>query len=354
VTADAPAQLRAAPAGKAPPPPPAGGQAAGPTLDIFDAQLASGEVTFTAVTHAYLARFPAPIGLGAAGQPIFDKYWRPLVEAFEQRHGRIRESFFTTEGITASCALTDRDEIHLRFPLSCTADGTAEELLFQCERLAHDAVRLLDGSDRRRVAWQIFTVCTYLIGHLDRAASLESGQRERELVLIKREVDEARNALRDAAQRDAQIRYFQGVLLSAGLIVALLAFAGIVLEVRGLPLVEPGTILSVLVMGAVGAAVSVMYRMSFRRLVLDVMAGSRQLFRLGMVRPLIGAVLALALYFALGSRILRIEIPSGEEQRLYFYAAISFLAGFSERWAQDMLVVAEGRLKPAAREGASR
>jgi hypothetical protein len=35
---------------------------------------------------------------------------------------------------------------------------------------------------------------------------------------------------------------------------------------------------------------------------------------------------------------------------LYFYSAIAFLAGFSERWAQDMLVVTQRRIAGGTRE----
>ena len=58
--------------------------------------------------------------------------------------------------------------------------------------------------------------------------------------------------------------------------------------------------------------------------------------RLGALRPLTGAVFALALYFALQSNLLSIPIPKSNSQ-VYFYLVVGFLAGFSERVTKVLL-----------------
>ena len=294
--------------GSAPSPPRAGNESTAtpvigpdPVHTPYETALASGEVPFTLLAQVYYFRRDPPLGAGEAMLPVFHKYYPLMVNAFEDKHGRIRESYFAA-GALAAGAITDRDEIYLGFPLSATEDGVVEQLLFDAERLGHEIVRLLDGSDRRRVSARLFSLCTYLLAHLAEASKLSAARREREQAMLRSEMEQVRRALWEAAQRAAQIEYFKGMLLSVVLIVSAVGIAGIVEEVVGLPMVRPSRILTVVLMGAVGAGISVMYRMSFRRLVLDILAGRQQLFRLGMVRPAIGATLALAVYFLLESQ----------------------------------------------------
>jgi hypothetical protein len=62
---------------------------------------------------------------------------------------------------------------------------------------------------------------------------------------------------------------------------------------------------------------------------------------LGLMRPFIGALFAVALYFFIqGDLVSVFQLPDGEQAQRYFFAGLGFLAGFSERFAQDM--VAQG------------
>ncbi len=84
---------------------------------------------------------------------------------------------------------------------------------------------------------------------------------------------------------------------------------------------------------------SVMQRINSGRFDLEYDVGPTYVRFLGALRPAIGAVFGLALYFAITSRILKLfELPqAGTTGRLYALLVIAFLAGFSERWAQDTL-----------------
>lgn len=94
--------------------------------------------------------------------------------------------------------------------------------------------------------------------------------------------------------------------------------------------------------GGFGATASVSWRVTVGEfLLVDPGAGLLTLRRLGSVRPLIGAVFGVALYFALKSGFISI----GEtNQNFYFFAFLAFLAGFSERAVPDLLRAAEQRL----------
>jgi hypothetical protein len=92
--------------------------------------------------------------------------------------------------------------------------------------------------------------------------------------------------------------------------------------------------------GAVGALVSVTSRMSQHNAAIDPEFGRDTVRTLGMLRPFVGAVFGLMTYFALKSGLVSFVGPKGgrEDTSLYFYVVLSFVAGFSERLAQDMLL----------------
>jgi hypothetical protein len=96
------------------------------------------------------------------------------------------------------------------------------------------------------------------------------------------------------------------------------------------------TFVGCLIAGGMGAVVSVMSRMTFRTLSLDCGAGGSVLAMLGAFRPVIGMVMGAAMWVLTASGVLAI-VPSDPGKLTFFRILTAFLAGFSERWAQDML-----------------
>jgi hypothetical protein len=151
------------------------------------------------------------------------------------------------------------------------------------------------------------------------------------LEVLRPEVERAETLLRIAAQRTAQVNYGRGMLLGvAGLFVlcALLAGAFYLGDVPA----EYGVALPA---GALGAIVSVLQRMTSGSLRLDFNAGTTMLTTFGAVRPIVGAIFGMAI-FALLKGGVSIEVTT--DAPLAFYAAVGFLGGLNERFAQDMLV----------------
>jgi hypothetical protein len=58
---------------------------------------------------------------------------------------------------------------------------------------------------------------------------------------------------------------------------------------------------------------------------------------LGAVRPFIGSVFGIIVHALDQADLLPLKPPDSGAKDLYFYAAIAFFAGFSERWAQSTL-----------------
>jgi hypothetical protein len=165
---------------------------------------------------------------------------------------------------------------------------------------------------------------------------------EKKMELLRSEVDRARALLEVAAQRNAQVRYGRGMVYGALLLAVLVAAIAVVLAQNDVSF-EYAIALPA---GGLGALVSVLQRMTSGSLELDFNAGKRMLTAFGAVRPLIGGVFGMALFAFLKAGL--IPELSTPDVPLAFYASVGFLAGFNERFAQDMLVGSAKRLEHQA------
>ena len=102
------------------------------------------------------------------------------------------------------------------------------------------------------------------------------------------------------------------------------------------------TPVAALVAGALGAVVSVVQRINTGKFDLEYDVGKPYALFLGGLRPLIGGSFAMVLTFAFTGGLLHLPVAENETNtnRRLALLVISFLAGFSERWAQDTLVAA--------------
>jgi hypothetical protein len=170
-----------------------------------------------------------------------------------------------------------------------------------------------------------------------------SDQFARELDVVEPQITEAERLFRVAGQRGAQIRYGRGMVRGALGLAIFCLLVGLSLwhwDARAEEAVALAT-------GGIGAIVSVLQRMTSNRLRLDFQTAGELLEAFGAVRPVIGAVFGMAVVALLQGGILPgIEIATGEE--LAFNAGIGFLAGFNERFAQDMLVGSAKRVSETA------
>jgi hypothetical protein len=97
--------------------------------------------------------------------------------------------------------------------------------------------------------------------------------------------------------------------------------------------IDSSMLAAVVVMGALGSIVSIMVRIQeFAEL--RSIAPSVLVFT-GLFKPMVGMSFALFVFGVLKSGLFTINIPG--DQLLYFYAAVSFVAGFSERFARDIV-----------------
>ena len=151
------------------------------------------------------------------------------------------------------------------------------------------------------------------------------------LEVLRAEADRVEDLLNVAAAQTAQANYTRG--MAVGTCVMFLGSAAVA---TGLAILHvPAQYAISAPAGALGALVSVFQRMTTGRLHLDLHAGRRLLRLFGAIRPVIGAIFGMAVYAVLKGGVLpAVGTPTAP---LAFYGAIGFLAGFNERFAQDML-----------------
>ena len=100
---------------------------------------------------------------------------------------------------------------------------------------------------------------------------------------------------------------------------------------------------------------SVIQRINSGGFELEYDVGGPYTFFLGGLRPLIGGVFAMAITFAFSGGLVQLPVASGEttDHRRLALLVLAFLAGFSERWAQDTLtaIVPVTQTEPATGSG---
>jgi hypothetical protein len=314
--------------------------------------------TFHAAAIAYLfGRDPQPGGpaIADSDRALCRRRFPGLMAAFERAHGRLRRSYFARHAFAAA-AVTDRDELQLVWGREESLRSPHYvRLLFRCEQLSYAAWHRLHEYDRRQCLNMISSVAVEVMRRLDSPATEAGGlpgngkgparsskDESNEVAFLENELDEAEDFMLRSATRRAQIHYTKGMLWGTLAVALLTGAAGLLLWVFEVPSPTPSHLLLVMAAGAVGALVSVLVRMTLGQSSMNLPTLDHDMKRtdlrlIGAMRPLIGAVFGLVTYALIRSALVPLDPPSGGVD-LYLYVSVAFLAGFSERAAQDMFV----------------
>jgi len=153
----------------------------------------------------------------------------------------------------------------------------------------------------------------------------------RDMALLREQVEVAEKLFRTAAHRNTQALYGKGMLLGVLGLAPVYLLVALLLQHGG----ASSAYAIAFPAGAIGAVVSVLQRMTVGKLNLDITTGKRMLVWLGAVRPWVGGVLGMALFLFIEAGL--IPMVPADAEPLAFFAAVGFIAGFNERFAQDML-----------------
>ena len=284
--------------------------------------------------------------------PAAEAAYDAVLTAFEAQHGQIIRVYWCSE-IESAVALTEKKRLRgLRSPVfgfhreSDWATQTAPEVaseLHRCDELAVRANAVLTGV-RQRICLELVVSCAaHLLSLVDtRAGAADEAKTAAAVDLERAQIKKVKDYYCDAANGQAQLIYFGGI---ATVMVAIAAICSLWLSLTW------ATPIAALIAGAIGAVVSVVQRINSGSFELDYDVGGPYIFFLGGLRPLIGGAFAVAISFAFDGGLLHAPVAAGEssDHRRLALLVISFLAGFSERFAQDTLTAAlpEAKSTPA-------
>jgi hypothetical protein len=305
------------------------------------AVLYSGRPLFAHIAMA--ARLASDDDVPEAERVALRREFPGLLARFENAEGRILRWYMGTD-VFAAAVLTSKDGIQVTLGHDLPA-GSAQlvELIRRCQQIAFTAWHRLAAYDRRLCQNMIFSVIEESLRRMD----TDGRVRERScLKALSGRLDEAEQFMLRCATRRAQATYLKGMLMGTVLIGLTIAAIALYLDAQGHLDRLGGQLLLVATAGAVGASVSVLWRMtsgSFRMnlptLSHDMKGTDVRL--MAALRPVIGLVFALASIVLIMGAIIPIDQQSDPAQtsvQSVFYIGIGFLAGFSERLAQDMFV----------------
>lgn len=262
-----------------------------------------------------------------------------MFQQYERRNGRIVR-WYTAKQVFAAAALTEQDDITVTLGRDLpTGSEELVDLLRRCQQVAYTAWHRLTRFDRRQCQNMIFSVIEEALRQLDSPSKPKADRSVRPLV---KRLNEAEDFMLRCAARRAQAKYLKGMLggtVVTGLVIGALA---LVLAEGGDLTRLAGQLLLVATAGAVGAVVSVLWRMTSGSFRMNLPTLSHEMKGTDLrlvagLRPVIGLVFALATITLVRGAVIPVDQESGETQTALF-AGIGFLAGFSERLAQDMFV----------------
>jgi hypothetical protein len=286
-----------------------------------------------------------------------EELYQKKLKAFIATHGRIVESYWCTRE-PSGVAVTERRQrswrrlwftqciltFHSETDWVTAASPAVADRIYACRALAVKVSEVLRGTGELVAMQWIVTAVERLLGLVDQAERPLDDKLVKEVVATNLdELREIRRYYEKAAANQARLVYFQGMMRGAVLLAAVVALvAGALYATRFARWHSPVThdLFIAVAMGALGAIISVMTRMAGKgSFTTDYEVGRKMVRRLGSLRPFIGAIFAIALYFAFQSKLILLgTVP----RTIEFYACVSFLAGFSERWARLMLDSAGG------------
>jgi hypothetical protein len=276
-------------------------------------------------------------------------------ERFEDSNGRILNCYFS-RGVDACVALVEKrhdkrphlllwfgtQNLPYHVPAFCE---TAWRILWVAGKVERMSDFRLPESTRCVLADMLHQVAVLLLSHLEAVGVGTADPRtpdgrkvaERLLEDAARDANQELDKLEQYVDRMAirvAVRYYlfglpAGVLLLCPLVatVQLIAPDG---------QVKLHLMLSV-VAGGIGSITSVMFRVTRgQKLSIDTGQGGLVTWASGIFRPFIGAVFGAAFYVLVSSGLFPLQVP--DDNVAHFYAGLAFLAGFSERWAQDTIV----------------
>jgi hypothetical protein len=323
-----------------------------------DAQAAVAAPSFPDVVWAHY-EWDAQRRAGGDVDPALKQRYRRTLAEFQQQHGELVSVYWSRAdasavGLTVKALgpLSFGDakvEFHRATDWVTRGTPAIPEALDHCETLSRKVREVLRSTSERIAMQWIFSVAAHLLGFVERTGGKPEEHEARKVAHEARlELHRIEKYYDRAGMKAGRIVYAQGMLFGVAFLIVFAFLAAGVLWLFGAYDAHSSDIqrfFACYAAGALGALVSVMSRMASERnkIVVDYEVGRSNLLLLGAFRPFVGSIFGLALYFAVRGGLL--QINPKDENSFYWYTALSFLAGFSERFTKVLIDSAEGTVE---------
>lgn len=310
-----------------------GEDAAAQYPDLYQAAT-HGPATFRHLVQAHQLAASTDQTASTAG------FWLiPAVAAkFSELHGGIEKEYYCS-AVVGGCLLAKDRTVYsiLNSPPPELVDAEID-----CKVMAKEAGYGLRG---KHVVQQLEEATDHAYSGLTRvmvAADLVASDAPEEeiaaaVAAAKNEVVVVKARVEVLLQRQARLEYFQGVLGGIVPTFLLVIFLGLAANAWWRGALVPSALVAAVAMSALGATISVIQRMSKGSLVIDHSASRWHRTLLGAFRPGVGAIFGSLAYFTLLAGILAGGSAVDTPASVAVFAVTGFAAGFSERYATDML-----------------
>ncbi|HEU4462206.1 MAG TPA: hypothetical protein VFR75_06400 [Solirubrobacterales bacterium] len=309
----------------------------------FARALDRGVVSAALVAEAYFGMGSFNPNATSRGQ--LKRFHPLLLASFEEKNGCVVSDYWC-RNIPVGMFRTEKGkQLHL-FVNEFPPDAVA--ITDRCEEVFRDIVEYLKGRERELLTADIYAVLTGIYGDLDRAAAKSKPPKlsAQELAHHQKRLGDTERQARQGMRRRAQGWYilgtFIGVLALAGFFAVLSIFA------TG----NWSRLFEGAIFGASGALASVLFRMQRDELRVNPRQGMKMIGAAALVRPLMGAIFGGITVVVLLSGLLPIEVTEAEPQQFYFLSSLAFVAGFTERWAPNLLELAGKQAHPGEKQEA--
>jgi hypothetical protein len=308
-----------------------GAEAASRYPDLYQAAT-NGPATFRHLVQAH--QLASDQVASAAGNWLIPM----LSQKFAEVHGGIEKEFYCS-AVVGGCLLAKDRTVYsiLNSPPPELVDSE-----IACKVIAKEAGYGLRG---KGVVQQLEEATDHAYSGLTRvmvAADLVAGGGTAEevaaaIAAAKDEVEVVKARVEILIQRQARLEYFQGVLAGIVPTFLLVILFGLAANAWWRSALVPSALVAAIAMSALGATISVIQRMSKGTLVIDHSASRWQRTMLGAFRPGVGAIFGSVAYFTLLAGVLAGGSAVGSPASVAVFGLTGFAAGFSERFASDML-----------------
>jgi hypothetical protein len=336
---EAPGSADASTAGLPRPKGASGGNRDQALLAELDAAISDREVD---LRHIVIARFAIP-----DDDSMSSEYTGRITTAKTLYYGNwiIKEVLFC-DYIPAAVALksaksgSGRLEIEFVYLADSTndTDPGIEAAVWQARTYYLDADQCGSRLRFNSIARNIFLIIASLLSLADEEAlrGHDAERIEQSLPRINDELKQVGTEINLALSVEARHQYLLGMFLGAVTLVA------VVIVIRWVAVPDLASKvhidnlgLETVIAGGLGAVLSVMTRITANNLSVDPTTGKGLVRLAGGFRPLIGGIFAFAIYAFVRGGLLPIKVTVTGTAEIYFFLSVAFLAGFSERFAQD-------------------